>query len=199
MTAELTEIIFLLDRSGSMSGLEKDTIGGFNSFISKQSKLEGKTKITTILFDHAYEVLWNGVDASQVELTQEHYYVRGTTALLDAIGKTILDVGYRISNTKKEEKPSNIIFVITTDGLENASVEFSYKKIKELIQHQQEKYSWEFIFMGANIDVAAEAKHMGISRKNAYSYQATEEGMVHMYSCANAAVSNKRREKKEDC
>lgn len=152
MKQNKTEIIFLLDRSGSMSGLEKDTIGGFNALIQKQCQL-GETILTTILFDDKYEILWNGVDAIKIKLTEKEYFVRGTTALLDAIGKTILDVSFRLGNMKDEDKPDHLLFVITTDGMENASKEFSYEKVKEMIRNQQEKHGWEFMFLGANIDV----------------------------------------------
>jgi hypothetical protein len=192
MKRDLTEIIFLLDRSGSMGGLERDTIGGFNAFIEKQRKLEGETIVTGILFDDQYEPLWNGIDAKEVLLTEKNYYVRGCTALLDAVGKTIFDVGYRLSNTKEEERPGKVIFVITTDGMENASREFTYEKVKELIIHQQEKYNWEFIFLGANIDAGTEAESLGINSDNAFSFEATNEGIEVMYNMVCEAVSEKR-------
>ena len=188
----LTEIIFLLDRSGSMAGLEADTIGGFNTFIEKQRQIEGETIVTTVLFDNKYEILWNGIDAHQVTLTEEEYYVRGMTALLDAVGKTILDVGYRLSKISEKEKPSKVIFVITTDGMENASREFNYEKVKELIKHQQEKYNWEFIFLGANIDAAKEANSIGIDVHNAFSFEASEAGVVRMYDMISEEVSERR-------
>ncbi|MDF2607126.1 MAG: hypothetical protein K0S34_1321 [Bacillales bacterium] len=172
MNKNLTEIVFLLDRSGSMSGLESDTIGGFNGFIEKQSKLEGETKVTAILFDDQYEVLWNGIEASKVGLTEEEYFVRGCTALLDAVGKSIIDVGNRLAKTNEDEKPGKVIFVITTDGEENASKELTYENVKQLISHQQEKYGWEFIFLGANIDAAKEAECLGINENNAYNFSA---------------------------
>jgi uncharacterized protein YegL len=193
MNMNLTEIIFLLDRSGSMGGLETDTIGGFNSFIEKQRQLEGETIVTAVLFDNRYEILWNGIDANKVELTDKEYYVRGSTALLDAVGKTILDVGYRLSKIDDSERPGKVIFVITTDGLENSSREFTYQKVKELIKHQQEKYNWEFIFLGANIDAAEEAGSIGISSDNAYSFQASKAGVQNMYCMACEAVSERRQ------
>ncbi|OOE10125.1 vWA domain-containing protein [Fictibacillus arsenicus] len=193
MNKNLTEIIFLLDRSGSMSGLENDTIGGFNSFIERQCQLEGDTLVTTVLFDDQYELLWNGKDATKVKLTSKEYFVRGTTALLDAAGKTILDVGHRLSKTPEEQRPGNVIFVITTDGMENASREFTYEKVKELIKHQQEKYRWEFIFMGANIDAAEEAESLGISKDNAYDFEASEVGVEKMYNVMCEAVTVKRQ------
>lgn len=192
MNNNLTEIIFLLDRSGSMSGLEQDTIGGFNAFVKKQCELEGDTLLTAVLFDNQYEIIWNGVDAKSVTLTEKDYFVRGSTALLDAIGKTILDVGHRLANTKEGERPNSIIFVITTDGEENSSREFTYAKVRDLIHHQQEKYCWEFIFMGANIDAKREAGNLGIRKEQAYSFEATEKGMEVMYESVSERVSEKR-------
>ncbi|MDN3017329.1 VWA domain-containing protein [Paenibacillus sp. BSR1-1] len=193
MNKNLTEIIFLLDRSGSMSGLESDTIGGFNAFIEKQRQLAGETIVTTVLFDDQYEILWNGIDAQKARLTDKEYYVRGCTALLDAVGKTILNVGYRLSSTSKDQRPGKVIFVITTDGMENASREYTYKKVKELIQHQQEKYNWEFIFLGANIDTEKEAGSLGIGMENAYSFEASEIGVEVMYDVVCKAVSEMRQ------
>jgi hypothetical protein len=178
MNRNLTEIIFLLDRSGSMGGLESDSIGGFNAFIENQRKLEGKTLVTGVLFDDQYEVVWNGAEAEKVKLTAEEYYVRGCTALLDAIGKTILDVGYRLSKTNEDNRP--------------ASREYTYKKVKELIKHQQEKYNWEFIFLGANIDAEKEADSLGINIENAYSFEASEVGVECMYKMVSEAVTEKR-------
>lgn len=192
----LTEIIFLLDRSGSMGGLETDTIGGFNAFIDKQRQLDGETIVTAVLFDDKYEILWNGIEASKAKLSDKEYYVRGSTALLDAAGKTILDVGYRLSKTSEETKPSKIIFVITTDGMENSSREFTYEKVKELIKHKQEKYNWEFIFLGANIDAAKEADNIGINIDNAYRFEASKAGVETMYNMVCEAVSEKRRSSK---
>ncbi|WP_282034436.1 vWA domain-containing protein [Metabacillus indicus] len=194
MNHKLTEIVFLLDRSGSMGGLEQDVIGGFNAFVENQCRLEGDTVLTTVLFDDEYEVLWKGEDAKSVKLTVEDYYVRGLTALLDAIGKTITDVGRRLSKTPEEQRPGKVIFVISTDGQENASKEFSYDKVHELIKHQQEKYSWEFIFMGANIDVAKEAENIGIRSANAYSFEASEAGMKEMYDVVCQSVNQIRIE-----
>lgn len=193
MNHNLTEIIFLIDRSGSMGGLERETIGGFNAFIEIQRKLKGKTVVTGVLFDDQYEIIWNGIEAEKVRLTEEEYYVRGCTALLDAVGKTILDVGYRFSNTNEDEKPGKVIFVVTTDGFENASREFTNEKVKELIKHQQEKYSWEFIFLGANIDAEREADNLGIHRKNAFSFEASQAGVEDMYQMVCEEVSVRRQ------
>jgi hypothetical protein len=192
MKNNLTEIIFLLDRSGSMAGLEGDTVGGFNAFVKKQTELEGETILTTVLFDDEYEVLWNGIDAREAKLTEDDYYVRGMTALLDAVGKTILDVGYRLARTSEERRPGKVIFVITTDGMENASSEFTYGKVKELIRHQQGKYGWEFIFMGANIDVAKEADSLGIHIENSFNFEASEKGIENMYEMVSESIMEKR-------
>jgi hypothetical protein len=193
MNSNLTEIIFLLDRSGSMGGLESDTIGGFNAFIENQRKLEGETLVTGVLFDDQYEVIWNGAEAEKVKLTAEQYYVRGCTALLDAVGKSILDVGYRLSKTKENNRPGKVIFVITTDGFENASREFTYEKVKELIKHQQKKYSWEFIFLGANIDAEKEADSLGIHANNAFSFEASKDGLECMYNMISEEVVERRK------
>ena len=193
MDKNLTEIIFLLDRSGSMAGLESDTIGGFNSFIKKQCRL-GKTHLTTILFNDKYEILHNGIDASTVTLTKNEYTTRGNTALLDAIGKTIIDVGYRLSHLMDEVHPSKVIFVITTDGLENSSKEFSYNKVEQMISRQKEVCNWEFIFMGANIDVAAESHRLGINPSMAFSYNSSTEGTKKMYNTVNDMVCEMRLE-----
>lgn len=196
MNMNLAEIIFLLDRSGSMGGLETDTIGGFNAFIEKQRQMEGKTIVTAVLFDDKYEILWNGIDAVKAKLTDKEYYVRGTTALLDAAGRTILDVGCRLSKTNEDQRPGKVIFVITTDGMENASREFTYAKVKELIKHQQEKYNWEFIFLGANIDASKEADSLGIDADNAYSFEASKTGVEKMYNVVCEAVTERRRIKR---
>jgi hypothetical protein len=193
MNKNLTEIIFLLDRSGSMAGLESDTIGGFNAFIEAQRQLEGEIIVTTVLFDDKHEILWNGMEASKIKLTKKEYFVRGCTALLDAVGKTIIDVGLRLSRRSEEERPGKVVFVITTDGLENASCEFTYEKIRELIKHQQEKYNWEFIFLGANIDASKEADNIGIDIKDAYSFEASENGVQSMYNVVCEAVTEKRQ------
>ncbi|MDD4112105.1 MAG: VWA domain-containing protein [Herbinix sp.] len=193
MDKQITEIIFLLDRSGSMSGLESDTIGGFNGFIKKQCSL-GRTHLTTILFDDKYEILHNGIDASTVTLTDSEYYTRGSTALLDAVGKTIIDVGFRLSHLIDNEYPSKVIFVITTDGLENSSKEFTYDKVKQMISRQKEACNWDFIFLGANIDVAAESQKLGINPTMAFSYNSSSQGTKKMYNQVNNVVREMRLE-----
>lgn len=138
-----------------------------------------------------------GLTQKKVMLTNKEYYVRGCTALLDAVGKTILDVGYRLSKTAEEKRPDKVIFVITTDGMENSSREFTYEKIRDLIKHQQEKYNWEFIFLGANIDAAIEAENIGIDISNAYNFEASEIGVETMYDMVCEAVFEKRVSKKK--
>jgi hypothetical protein len=192
MKPGLVEIISILDRSGSMSGLEKDTIGGYNSFISKQSSLPGEIKVTTVLFDDKYELLFSGVKPVDAILNETNYFTRGSTALLDAIGKTLNEVGARLANTKEEERPEKVIVVITTDGYENASVEYDYLKIKEMIKQQSEVYKWEFLFFGANIDTNIVADDLGIARKRARSYRASKDGIEHMILQANEMVSDLR-------
>lgn len=193
MSEKHTEIIFLLDRSGSMSGLEEDTIGGFNAFIKKQTEFPGKTSLTTILFDDKYEVLWDGIDATEAVLTKKNYFVRGTTALLDAVGNTILTVHHRLKENR-EEATHRVIFVIITDGMENASEEFTYQKVKELIKYQQTCHDWEFIFMGANIDAVEEAVNIGISMEQAYNFEASQDGVERMYNRLDAVVTDFRKE-----
>ena len=180
-----------------MGGLETDTIGGFNAFVEKQRHFKGETIVTAVLFDDKYEILWNGIDVAKAKLTDMEYYVRGCTALLDAVGKTILDVGYRLSKTSEETRPGKVIFVITTDGMENASREFTYEKVKELIRHQQEKYNWEFVFLGANIDATKEADNIGICKENAYSFEASKAGVESMYNTVCEAVSEIRQSRKK--
>ena len=192
MQRGLTEIVFLLDRSGSMAGLESDTIGGFNRFVRKQCDQEGETLLTTVLFDDQYEILWYGVDATKVILTHEEYYVRGMTALLDAVGHTVVSVGNRLTDTIDHRKPEKVIVVITTDGMENASIEYTHEKVKELIEQQRDVYNWDFIFMGANINASKEAESIGITEENAYQFKASEIGVENMYMQACKAVSEKR-------
>jgi uncharacterized protein YegL len=200
MNQNLTEIVFILDRSGSMGGLENDTIGGFNGFVKKQAEA-GQTSLTTVLFDDRYEILHNGIDAKHVTLTDSEYFTRGSTALLDAVGKTINDVGRRLNETAEELRPGKVIFVITTDGLENASRKFGYDEVKRMITHQTEKYSWEFVFMGANIDVIEEGDKLGIKADRSFAFASTSEGLCDMYSevnmlCCSIRESKPKKKKK---
>jgi hypothetical protein len=195
MKTGLVEIVSILDRSGSMAGLEKDTIGGYNSFIAAQAKLPGDLKVTTILFDDKYELLYSGEKADEAMLNDSNYTTRGSTALLDAVGKTILDIGARLANTKEDDRAEKIIFVITTDGQENASKKFNHVKIKEMITHQREVYKWEFVFFGANIETEIVAEELGIKLDNAHSYVADEEGVKNMMLYANDIVTDMRSKK----
>ncbi len=172
----VTEIVFILDRSGSMSGLEKDTIGGFNSMLKKQKKEEGEAVVSTILFDDRTEVLHNRIPLNEVEpLTEEQYYVRGCTALLDAVGGAIDYIKKARKEMPKEERPDKTIFIITTDGMENSSKKYSYAKVKKMIEKRKAK-NWEFLFLGANIDAVSEAAKFGISRERAVKYECDAVG-----------------------
>ena len=199
MRENLTEIVFILDRSGSMSGLESDTIGGFNSMIAKQQKEEGEAIVSTILFDDETDVIHDRVAISEVKkLTEEDYYVRGCTALLDAVGGAIHHIGNVHKYAREEDRPAKTLFVITTDGLENASRYYSFTDVKKLIKRQQEKYNWEFLFLGANIDAIEVAGNMGISRDRAANYNCDEVGTALNYQVLEAAVTRVRKCKAAD-
>lgn len=194
-----TEIIFILDMSGSMEGLEKDTIGGFNALIAKQKRETGEAKVTTVLFNDQYELLHDRIDLSGVApLTDKEYVVGGSTALLDAIGSTIQKLVNVQKRTSEEQQAEKVMFVITTDGQENASSEYDYRKIKTMISRQKEKYGWEFIFLGANIDAVGTAKDFGISEDRAVNYHADEKGTQLNYQVLNETVSSFRQGKKLD-
>jgi uncharacterized protein YegL len=197
MKKNVTELVFILDRSGSMAGLEADTIGGFNAMLAKQQKAEGEAIVTTVLFDHQYELLHDRINVKGISpMTDEDYEVRGTTALLDAIGFTIQKIVNVQKKTNEEERAEKVLFVITTDGMENASHEFTADKIKKMVQHQKEKYGWEFLFLGANIDAVTTAARFGIEEDFAVDYHADEVGMQLNYEAVNEAVSSLRSGKK---
>ena len=192
----LTEIVFILDRSGSMSGLEKDTIGGFNSLIDKQKQEKGDAIISTVLFDHEQEVLHDRKDLMNIKpLTEKDYYVRGSTALLDAIGNSIHHIGNVHKYARKEDVPNKTLFIITTDGMENSSRKYTYEKVNKMIKRQQEKYNWEFIFLGANIDAIEVASKMGISEERAANFICDEKGTELNYQVLNEAVAQVRQAK----
>lgn len=194
MRENLTEMVFVLDRSGSMSGLAADTIGGFNELIEKQKKIEGDAYVTTVLFDHEYEVLHDHVALGEVApLTDKEYFARGSTALLDAVGRTIDSVGARLAAAPEEERPEHVVFVITTDGMENASREYTAKQVREMVEHQQQKYSWQFVFLGANMDAVSEARNLGISAKYAADFTPSHSGVRKMYSMALDSVMSSKR------
>ena len=193
MMKNLTEIVFILDRSGSMAGLEDDTIGGFNAMIEKQKNEEGDAFVSTILFDNYIEVIHDRVDIRKVRpMTRRDYYVRGCTALLDAVGRTIRHIGNVHKYAREEERPEKTLFVITTDGMENASREYSYERVRRMIEHEKEKYGWEFIFLGANIDAAREAARFGITEDRAVNYHADSVGTAVIYEAVSEAVCNVR-------
>ncbi|HIY18303.1 MAG TPA: hypothetical protein IAA44_02760 [Candidatus Blautia avistercoris] len=188
-----TELVFIIDRSGSMCGLETDTIGGFNGMLEKQKKEPGEAFVTTVLFDDQYERIHQRVPIHKVQpLTAREYYVRGCTALLDAVGRTIQ---YMISvqrNLEEEERADQVIFVITTDGYENASREYTYSRIQKMITHEKEKYGWEFLFLGANMDAEMEAGKFGIGRDRAVTYCNDSQGVQANYEAMTVAVSQMR-------
>ena len=191
-TNNIMELVFILDRSGSMGGLESDTIGGFNSMIGKQKKEDGKCLVTTVLFDHEAEVLHDRIPLEEVpEMTEKDYSVRGSTALLDAMGETITKIADIHRYIRPEDVPSHTMFVITTDGMENSSRKFSSGKVKKLVK-QKEKDGWEFLFIGANIDAVETASSIGISKDNAVDYMADSKGTGVVYEAVCAAVSGMR-------
>lgn len=190
MKKGLTELVFILDRSGSMSGLESDTIGGYNSLLDKQKKEDGQAVATTVLFDDRYELLHDRVDLKEIQpISHKEYFVRGTTALLDAVGKTINRIVYVHKHIREEDRPENVMFVITTDGMENASCEYTYKNIKDMISRQKKEYNWEFIFLGANIDAEATAESIGINRDMAASFVSDSKGTALNYDVIGEAVT----------
>ena len=193
MKKDLTEIVFILDRSGSMHGLEGDTIGGFNSMIEKQKKEEGDALITTVLFDDKSELIHDRTDIQKIApLTEKEYYVRGCTALLDAIGSTIHHIGNIHKYAREEDVPEKTLFVITTDGMENASCRYSAKKVKQMIERQKEQYGWEFLFLGANIDAVKTAADFGIDEDHAANYNCDPDGTRLNYQVLSQAVSSVR-------
>ena len=193
MKKNLTEIVFILDRSGSMAGLERDTIGGFNAMIEKQKKEAGEAYVSTVLFDNVSEVIHDRVDIRKIApMTDKDYYVRGCTALLDAVGGAIHHIGNVHKYAREEDRPEKTLFVITTDGMENASCQYSYDRLKAMIQRQKEKYGWEFLVLGANIDAAREAARFGIDADRAANYHADRKGTAVIYEAMSEAVRNVR-------
>lgn len=177
MKKNLTELVFILDKSGSMSGLEKDTIGGYNSMLEQQRKVDGECVITTVLFDNCYELLHDRIDIRAVRpISEREYFVGGSTALLDAIGKTIHKIGTAQKNTAEDYRAEKVMFVIITDGEENSSRQYSSTQVKKMIQRQKERYGWEFIFLGANIDAVETAGRFGIDADRAVDYVPDSEG-----------------------
>jgi uncharacterized protein YegL len=189
MKKGLTELVFILDRSGSMSGLEQDTIGGYNSLLAKQKNESGEAIITTVLFDDKYELLHNRINLKNIEpITESEYFVRGTTALLDAIGRTIDHIKNSQKRLNKKERANKVMFVITTDGMENASKEYRFDKVKAMIEERKSKHGWEFLFIGANIDAIETAGKFGIAPDYAVNYRHDSRGTAAMYESIGQAV-----------
>ena len=193
MKKHLTELVFILDRSGSMAGLEEDTIGGFNAMIEKQRQEPGEAVVSTVLFDSESTIIHDRVDIQRVApMTRKEYYVRGCTALLDAVGGAIHHIGNVHKYAREEDRPEKTLFVITTDGMENASRKFTYDRLKAMIERQKERYGWEFLFLGANIDAAKEAARFGISEDRAANYNADSVGTNVVYETVSEAITQVR-------
>ena len=193
MKKQLTELVFILDHSGSMFGLEADTIGGFNSMIAKQRREPGEALVSTVLFDTTSTVLHDRVPLSRIEpMTERQYQTGGCTALLDAIGGAIHHIGNVHRYAREEDRPEHTLFVITTDGLENASRAYTADQVRQMIRRQKEKYGWEFIFLGANIDAVETAAHIGIDRNRAVNYHSDSRGTRLNYEVLSEAISSVR-------
>lgn len=187
---DMVEVVFIMDRSGSMSGLEADTIGGFNAMLEKQKKESDNIIWSTLLFDHITEVIHDRVPVDDVkELDEETYFVRGCTALLDAVGGAIHHIGNVHKYAREEDVPAKTLFVITTDGMENSSVSYTYKKVKQMIKRQQEKYGWEFIFLGANMDAVDVAGRIGISEERAASFHNDSIGIMKNFKAVSESLT----------
>ena len=198
MKKNLTEIVFILDRSGSMGGLESDTIGGFNAMLEKQKKEEGEALVSTVLFDDRSEVLHDRIPIEKVEpMNDKQYYVRGCTALIDAIGGAIHHISNVHKYIREEDVPAHTIFIITTDGMENASHEYTSKQVKKMIEEKKEK-GWEFLFLGANIDAVETARHFGIAEDRAVTYKSDKKGTRLNYKAMCGAISAVRCEETLD-
>ena len=195
---DLTEIVCILDRSGSMDSLRADAIEGINAFIAQQQKLPGEARLTVVLFDHEYLLFLDGIPLAEAPLFNADIYVpRGTTALLDAVGRTIDDVGKRLSQTPEDQRPGKVIVAILTDGLENASTDYTYERVAQMIQHQREKYNWEFIFLAANQDAIASAAHISIEAQATVSFVASPAGVRQAYADMGDRVAEARRRPRE--
>jgi len=193
MRKNLTELVFILDRSGSMQGMEADTIGGFNSMIEKQKAVDGQAYVSTVLFDHETVVLHDRVSLSKIQtMTDKDYTVRGCTALLDAIGSSICHIANVHKYARAEDVPEHTVFVIITDGMENASRHYSAERVKRMIEKEKNKYGWEFLFLAANIDAVETASRFGIGSDRAVTYRSDREGTRLNYEVVNDAVASVR-------
>lgn len=189
-TRKLTEIVFILDRSGSMEDLTQDTIGGFNSMIQKQKDQNVNAIVSTVLFDHEAVVLHDRVKIADIPaMTGKEYWARGTTALYDAVGSSIKHIGNIHKYAREEDVPNKTLFVITTDGMENSSKVYTLSKIKKMIENQKNKYNWEFIFLGADIDAISAAREIGIDEDRAVRYKKDSRGTTILYQTVSDAVS----------
>ena len=197
MKKGLTELVFILDRSGSMQGLEDDTIGGFNSLIEKQKKAEGEALVSAVLFDDECKVLYDRENLKAIRpMTREDYSVGGCTALLDAVGGAIHHIGNVHKYARDEDVPEHTLFIITTDGMENASHQYTAERVKQMIVRQKEKYGWEFLFLGANMDAVKTASHFGIGRDRAVTYRCDAVGTALNYDVLSEAVGSVRMNRK---
>ena len=197
MKKGLTEIVFILDESGSMSGLEKDTVGGFNSFIGRQRNVEGEALVSVVLFSGSSKVLYDRVELSKIEtMTEKQYCPEGCTALLDAVGNAVNHIRTIHKYAREEDLPEKTVFVITTDGEENSSRKFTYRKVKDLIERQQKDCGWEFIFLGANIDAGEEAARIGIDPDQAVRYECDSAGTLLNFKVLGEAMCSMREGKK---
>ena len=193
MKKNLTEMVFILDKSGSMAGLEEDTIGGFNSMIERQRNEPGEAYVSTVLFSNESSVLHDRADIRKVEpMTRQQYFVGGGTALIDAIGQAIRHIGNVHKYAREEDRPEHTIFVITTDGMENASYRYSSDEVKRMVERQKEKYGWEFLFLGANIDAVETAKHFGIGADRAVRFHNDRRGVALNYEAVSRTVGSMR-------
>lgn len=193
MKKGLTELVFILDKSGSMGGLETDTIGGYNSMFEKQKALDGECLVTTVLFDNNYQLLHDRIDIKAVNpITEKEYFVEGSTALLDAMGKTIHKISNAQKNTAEDYRAEKVMFVIITDGQENASREYTSARIKQMVERRKAKYGWEFMFLGANIDAVETAGHFGISADRAQNYHADSKGVKLNFKVVSEALMSYR-------
>jgi uncharacterized protein YegL len=193
MNNDLVEIACIVDRSGSMGAITSDAIGGFNVFLAAQKAEPGSARFTLVLFDHEYEVVHEGVSINDVrDLTAHTYQPRGTTALLDAVGRTIDAIGARLAKTPEADRPHKVIVAILTDGMENASCDYTYEKVAQMIEHQRNVYGWEFVFLAANQDAIASAGKLSIAANDAINFQATGEGVRHAYAAMSSTVSERR-------
>lgn len=199
MNEKLTEIVFILDRSGSMAGLEDDTVGGFNAFVEKQKKTEGEAVLSAVLFSNDSEVIYDRVDIQKIKpMTDAQYRAGGCTALLDAIGGAVHHIKNVHKYAREEDRPAKTVFVITTDGMENASRSYTYEEVQKLVRHEQEKHGWEFLFLGANMDAIAAAKSFGIREDRAVRYKRDPVGTALNYDVVSGAVSGFRGKKEID-